>query len=282
MTEPTKISEKPRPFLKWVGGKRQLLAELEARLVDARPYGRYHEPFVGGGALFFDLYGRKLLGRSKAYLSDNNARLIEAYHGVQHHVEELIALLAKHEVAHDEEHYYAVRAATPDNLVARAARIIYLNRTCYNGLFRENSKGGFNVPMGRYKNPRICDRENLRAVSVALQRCTVEERHFAGILNVAKAGDFVYFDPPYAPISKTANFTGYHKGQFDETSQRELADVFDELTRLGVKAVLSNSDAKLVHQLYKKHRIELVQASRLVNSRADKRGKVNEVIVRNF
>jgi DNA adenine methylase len=282
MTAHIVIADRPRPFLKWVGGKRQLLDELESRIADVRPHGRYHEPFVGGGALFFDLYSRKQLGRYKATLSDNNGRLIEAYQSVQENVEQIIALLEEHKVAHTKKYYYQVRAQVPEDPVARAARIIYLNRTCFNGLFRENSKGGFNVPMGRYKDPKICDAPNLRAVSAALQRCTVKQEHFAAILSAAKSGDFVYFDPPYAPVSKTSSFTAYHKGEFGETSQRELAAVFDELTKKGVKALLSNSDTPLVHELYQRHRVELVQASRKINSRADKRGKVNEVLVRNF
>jgi len=282
MTDQAPIARRPRPFLKWVGGKRQLIAELEARVAEARPHGRYHEPFVGGGALFFDLYSRGELGRSKAALSDNNSRLIEAYRGVQEDVEAVIALLAGHRDAHCQEYYYAMRATIPETPVARAARLIYLNRTCFNGLFRENSKGEFNVPMGRYKDPNICDAPNLRAASEALRHSTVKEQHFAAILNAAKAGDLVYFDPPYAPVSKTANFTGYHKGIFGEELQRELADVFGELTRRGVKALLSNSDAPLIHELYGGHRIEMVRATRQVNSRADKRGKVNEVLVRNY
>ena len=282
MTERVTPIDRPRPFLKWVGGKRQLLKELEPRIAAARPHGRYHEPFVGGGALFFDLYARNQLGRSYAALSDNNQRLIEAYVGVRENVEQLIGLLETHKNAHGKEHYYAVRAHVPDDSVARAARIIYLNRTCFNGLFRENSKGEFNVPMGRYENPLICDTTNLRAVSKALQHCTVKHQSFAAIVDQAKPGDFVYFDPPYAPVSKTANFTGYHKGQFDEGSQRELSSVFDELTRKGVKALLSNSDAPLVHSLYGQYSIQVVRASRQVNSRADKRGKVNEVLVQNY
>ncbi len=282
MTDCILIADRPRPFLKWVGGKRQLLDELESRIADARPHKRYHEPFVGGGALFFDLYSRKDLGRCKAALSDNNGRLIEAYHGVQENVERVINILKVHRSLHDKEYYYQVRAQIPEDPVARTARIIYLNRTCFNGLFRENSKGGFNVPMGRYKDPKICDAPNLRAVSKALQRCTVKEEHFAAILNAAKSGDFVYFDPPYVPVSKTSSFTAYHKGEFGEASQRELAAVYDELTKKGVKALLSNSDTPLVHELYQRHCIELVQASRKINSRADKRGKVNEVLVRNF
>jgi DNA adenine methylase len=282
MSDPATVLPRPTPFLKWVGGKRQLLDKLELYVAQARPHNRYHEPFVGGGALFFDLFSRGKLGRRKAFLSDNNGRLIEAYNGVRDHVEELIGLLQVHKEKHGKAYYYKTRANVPEEPIARAARIIYLNRTCYNGLFRENSKGGFNVPMGRYKNPRICDADNLRAVSRALQRCRIKERPFSAVLTAAESGDFVYFDPPYAPVSQTANFTAYHQGGFGEEAQRELASVFDELTKRGVKALLSNSDAPLIHKVYASHRIEQVQATRAINSRADRRGKVNEVLVRNF
>lgn len=272
----------PRPFLKWAGGKRQLLPELEKRVAKARPHGRYHEPFVGGGALFFNLCRRGALGNEAAFLSDNNPRLIEAYQGVQQDVEGLIALLEEHQAAHCQEHYYAVRASMPQDPLARAARVIYLNRTCFNGLYRENSKGAFNVPMGRYKNPRICDAANMRAVSAALGNCTLECRPFQAVLEHAEAGDFVYFDPPYDPVSKTANFTSYHQEQFGEAAQAELAEVFRELDRRGVKALLSNSDTPLINKLYRGFKVDYVMAARLVNRDADKRGKVREVLVRNF
>lgn len=272
----------PQPFLKWVGGKRQLLDELRARVALARPHGRYHEPFVGGGALFFDLYGRQALGRSKAYLSDSNPRLIEAYEGVQRNVEQVIALLEQHQGAHCEEHYYQVRATVPEDKIACAARLIYLNRTCFNGLYRENSKGEFNVPMGRYKNPLICNAANLRAVSAALRRCQIHRSHFTAVLDRAEAGDLVYFDPPYDPVSKTSNFTSYHRDPFGEDAQRSLADVFRRLHGRGVKLLLSNSDTPLIQALYQPFTVEVVMARRQINSRGDKRGEVREVLVRNF
>lgn len=282
MTDPAVQNRAPRPFLKWVGGKRQLLPELEARVALARPHGRYHEPFVGGGALFFDLFARHELGRMKARISDNNPRLIEAYVGVQRYVEQVIRLLQLHEAAHGEAHYYRVRSDVPEDPVARAARVIYLNRTCYNGLYRENSKGEFNVPMGRYKNPKICDADNLRAVSRALARCHVARGHFTAILDHAVEGDLVYFDPPYDPVSKTANFTSYHREQFGEDAQRSLADVYRRLHGRGVKVLLSNSDTPLIRALYQPFTIDGVMANRMVNSNAEKRGKVREVLVRNF
>lgn len=277
----------PRPFLKWVGGKRQLLPELMARVEKAGDFGRYHEPFVGGGALFFELHR---LGKLKkhAWLSDYNPRLVETYIGVRDHAEEVIALLESHKARHSEEHFYKVRAlgkgpeSAGKTLPERAARIIYLNKTCYNGLYRENSKGGFNSPFGRYKNPRICDEANLRAVSKALKKAKIEHRHFEDVVRLAKPGDLVYFDPPYHPVSKTASFTSYDQAGFGEDSQRLLALVYERLHEKGVKVVLSNSMTDLVRDLYGAYTIDEVSATRSVNSRADRRGKVSEALVRNF
>ena len=273
----------PRPFLKWAGGKRQLLVELRARFGSEPLQGRYFEPFVGGGALFFDLYRRGLLSRKKSQLSDTNQNLLDAYVCVQQDVEKLIVLLEGHASAHGHDHYYSVRAEVPKNQVARAARIIYLNKTCFNGLYRENSKGAFNVPMGRYKKPLICDPENMRLVAKALGRAKLVQQPFAAVLDDAVAGDFVYFDPPYHPLSKTSSFTSYAKGGFGEDEQRALADVFRELSRRGVMALLSNSMTPLVAKLYqdKAYRFDKVYASRNVNSRGDRRGKVTEALIQN-
>ncbi len=272
----------PRPFLKWVGGKGQLLEELRRCVEAARPFRRYHEPFVGGGALFFDLYRNGLLGRAAAYLSDNNPNLIDAYLGVQRDVEGVIARLREHKAKHGETYYYAMRANVPPDPLDRAARVIYLNKTCYNGLFRENSRGEFNVPLGRYRNPAICDEENLRAASAALQRAKIEQRTFSTVLLKAGPGDLVYFDPPYDPVSKTSSFTGYAKGAFGVSEQQALAGVFGQLTALGVKAVLSNSMTPLIRSLYADYTIGQVLASRAVNSRGDRRGKIAEALVRNY
>jgi len=272
----------PRPFLKWVGGKGQLLGELTQRIEPAGDFGRYHEPFVGGGALFFELYRSARLKKRKAYLSDNNPRLIETYQGVKDDVDRIIRALLRHKARHSEEYYYEVRAKVPRTPTARAARIVYLNKTCYNGLYRENRKGEFNSPFGRYKNPAICDEENLRAVSKALQRVTIENRHFEDVLDKAKPGDLVYFDPPYVPVSKTASFTAYDRGGFGEDSQRLLAHVFSELSKNRVNVLLSNSMTEFVRELYADFTIDEVAANRAVNSRADRRGKVSEALVRNF
>jgi len=271
----------PRPFLKWAGGKGQLLGELVARVDAVGEYGRYHEPFIGGGALFFDMVRTGRLG-ARATLSDSNPNLIDAYWGVKKDVASVIRLLLAHQSRHSKEYYYKVRGNVPEDRLKRAARVIYLNKTCYNGLYRENRKGEFNVPCGRYSNPTICDEENLRAVARALKRATIETRHFAKVLDRAQAGDLVYFDPPYHPVSKTASFTSYEKNGFGEPSQRHVADVFRQLDRMGVKLILSNSMTPLVRELYRGFRIEQVFAKRPVNSRADRRGKVREALVRNF
>jgi len=272
----------PRPFLKWVGGKGQLLPQLMERVEKAGDFKRYHEPFLGGGALFFELYRKGKLGRAKASLSDNNPRLIETYRGVQEETDAVIKHLLKHKQKNDHDYYYDIRAKVPRALSARAARIIYMNKTCYNGLYRENLKGLFNSPYGRYKNPQICDEENLFAGAEALSKAKIDVRHFADVVEEAKAGDLVYFDPPYHPVSKTASFTTYAKGGFDENAQRLLAKVFGELDEKGVKVFLSNSYTDFVLDLYKDFTVEEVQASRAINSNANKRGKVSEALVRNF
>lgn len=277
-----KVFAVPRPFLKWAGGKGQLLAELTNRVEMAGPFARYIEPFVGGGALFFELFRSGKLEGREAILSDNNPGLVEAYLGVRDHVARLIPLLKAHKALHGKEHYYAVRAGLPEDPVERAARTIYLNKTCFNGLYRENSKGQFNVPMGDYMNPIICDEENLRAVSKALQGVRVEQRPFSRVLDYAQPGDFAYFDPPYHPVSKTSSFTAYDKGGFGEAEQRQLAGVFTELTRRGVKALLSNSMTDFVRELYHEFTIEQVLATRAVNSKADRRGAIPEALVRNY
>jgi len=271
----------PRPFLKWAGGKGQLLEQLMARVDGAGDFGRYHEPFVGGGALFFEMFRSGRLHKH-AWLADNNPNLIDAYWGVKKDVECVIRLLLLHRKRHSQEYYYQVRARVPEDRLKRAARIIYLNKTCYNGLYRENRKGEFNVPCGQYKNPNICDEENLRAVAKALRRARIESNPFAKVLTAAKSGDLVYFDPPYHPLSSTSSFTGYEKNGFNEASQRELAEVFTRLNKMGVKIILSNSMTPLVQELYRTFRIEEVFANRPVNSRADRRGKVCEALVTNF
>lgn len=271
----------PRPFLKWVGGKGQLLTELFDAVDAAGPFHRYHEPLVGGGALFFELARTGRLKR-KSYLCDVNENLMEAYAGVRDQVNTVVKLLESHKKKHCSDYFYEVRAKVPSRLPQRAARIIYLNKTCFNGLYRENSRGLFNAPLGRYTNPAICDEVNLRAVSKALVKANIETGPFQRAASRAKEGDLVYFDPPYHPRSKTAYFTSYSKQRFDESSQRALAETFAELSRRGVKVVLSNSMTDLIVDLYKDFYISEVFASRLVNSKAEKRGKISEVLVTSF
>lgn len=268
----------PRPFIKWVGGKTQLLPELVRRVPPK--CDRYFEPFLGGGALFFNRQPRD------AVLTDINADLIGLYQVIRDDVEALIADMGRH--VYDKDYYYAIRRIdrTRDygtwGPVQRASRLIYLNKTCYNGLYRVNSKGQFNVPFGRYTNPTILDADNLRACSQALQGVTIEQADFRRVRDAARPGDFVYFDPPYVPLSATANFTGYTKDGFDRDMQYALRDLCRDLDQAGVRFMVSNSSAPLVLDLYAEFNVERVYATRLVNSKAGKRGKVAEVLVTNL
>ncbi len=264
----------PRPFLKWVGGKRQILHELRKSIPKLN--GRYYEPFVGGGALFFDLLPKK------ATLSDTNKELIHCYITIRDHVEDLIDNLKQH--VYQKEHYYEVRAWDPDELdhISRASRTLYLNRCGFNGLYRVNSKGKFNVPFGRYKNPTICDEENLIRCAMALKRVTIRCAPFESILKTARAGDLVYFDPPYIPLSDTSYFTAYQKQGFAESDQKRLVEVFDRLSTRGVFTMLSNSDVPWVHEHYQQHEIRIIKAIRLINSNKNRRGPVGEVVITNF
>lgn len=271
-----------RPFLKWAGGKGQLLRELTPRVVAASPFERYHEFFLGGGALFFHLTGLGLLGRRQALVSDVNRRLVEVYDALRSSVDKVLLPLQEHAALHSAEHYYATRATPPDSPAERAARIIYLNRTCFNGLYRENSRGEFNVPMGRYANPLICDAANLRAVSAALKRARITCQGFEQAAEAVAPGDFVYLDPPYDPVSETANFTSYHAMAFGKQEQRRLAATYRALDQRGARLLLSNSDTPFIRELYAGFRIEVVMASRNVNSRADRRGRVAELLIRNY
>ncbi len=266
----------PTPFLKWVGGKRQLLPYLLKQVPDLRDVC-YHEPFVGGGALFFALKAQDRLGQVR--LSDVNGELINAYRVVRDQVEPLIEVLRRHR--NEEEYYYHVRSLDPSQLseVERAARLIYLNKTCFNGLYRENRKGQFNVPFGRYASPTLCAEDTLRSASRALQGVVLEVASFEESLRAVALGDFVYLDPPYVPVSATSSFVGYSAGGFDGVAQARLAKLASDLSSYGVNVVASNSVAPLVRQLYEGFSIEEVRASRAVNSRGDRRGKVGELVM---
>lgn len=271
----------PRPFLKWVGGKTQALAELVTEVDKVSPFGTYHEPFLGGGALYFELF-RTLRLPNTAVLSDVNPNLIDCYEAVQHSVTSLISKLELHKQEHSTEHYYAVRSAVPESLIGRAARVIYLNKTCFNGLYRENSRGEFNVPIGDYANPAICDPDNLLACSGALAAASVHRQPFAAVLDTAIEGDLVYFDPPYVPLSTTSSFTSYARDGFGLSDQQHLADVARELDRRGVFVILSNSSTPLVEDLYRGFRLREILAVRAVNSKGDGRGRVREIVATNF
>ena len=272
---PSQLDAPAAPFLKWAGGKSQLLSQLSP-LLPRGLSGRYHEPFVGGGAMFFALSPRR------AVLSDLNPDLVTCYQVIRTQVEALIDALGEH--VYEKDHYYAVRSQDAADLppVARAARFIFLNRTCFNGLHRVNRKGQFNVPFGRHTNPTICDATNLRRVSAALAHTEIHCRGFKQVLDNAQAGDFVYFDPPYQPISATSSFTAYTSSAFGPAQQAELAEVFRALDARGCKVMLSNSNAQFIRALYQDFDVREVLATRAINRDASRRGPIAELVVRNY
>lgn len=265
-------SQAARPIVKWAGGKQQMLEHLLAKA--PKKYNRYIEPFVGGGALFF------ALAPNDAVIADSNPELINLYEVVAHDVEALIAWLQTYKT--DRQTFYDVRAQRPEELsdVERAARFVYLNRTCFNGLYRVNKRGQFNVPYGKYKNPRICDDAGLRAASRVLANATILRGDYAAILEQCGFdGDLVFLDPPYLPISEYSDFKRYTKDQFREEDHRKLADVAAMLCERGAHVLLTNSNHELVYQLYKPFDIEVVQTRRNINSVASRRGIGEDVIV---
>jgi DNA adenine methylase len=264
-----------RPVLKWAGGKTQLVPAISRRLPDR--IATYYEPFIGGGAVFFALAREKRFER--AVIADKNADLLAVYRALQGDADALIAKLQS--FSHDEKEYYRVRSSRPRGLVARAARVIYLNKTGYNGLYRVNRSGEFNVPFGRYKNPKICDEENLRAAALALSGVTILESDFEKACAGAKQGDAVYLDPPYVPLSKTASFTAYDRHPFGRAEQERLCRVFAELHERKVLALLSNSCTKETEKLYEGWRVSYVKMARAINSRGSARGPVHELLVEN-
>jgi len=273
----TKAKLPPRPFLKWVGGKGRLLAQFSPLFPDE--IGTYHEPFLGSGAVFFHLKHR--IG-GRAFLSDRIKDLVTTFGAVRDDVEGVIRHLERH--VYKQGHYYRVRAQNPARLSTSglAARFIYLNRTGFNGLYRVNRRGQFNVPFGRYTNPTICNVECLRRASKSLAEAEIKQRGFQELPGWVEAGDFVYLDPPYHPLSQTANFTSYTANRFEEADQRALAQVCHELNVTGARFMLSNSDTPVVRDLYKDFDIHQVFAARAINSQSSKRGKIPEVVVRNY
>lgn len=298
-----------RPFLKWAGGKRQLLAQIESHLPEALKRGhlaRYVEPFVGSGAVFF--YISQEYPLAEYLLSDVNRELILAYRTIQRRVEPLIERLAELqeeylplEDADRKARYYRTRARFNATLnaidfetyqpawIERTAQLIFLNRTCYNGLFRVNSKGEFNVPFGRYKRPKICDPENLRAVSRALKGVTLRCGDYTGVGERVDDETFVYFDPPYRPLTQTASFTTYSTHVFDDEEQLRLANFYRRLHREGACLMMSNSDPHnanpeddFFEEAYRGFRLERVTASRNINRDAGGRGPVTELVIMNY
>jgi len=262
-----------RPLLKWVGGKRQLLAPISEKLPEK--INTYFEPFVGGGAVFFALRQEKRF--KKAVLSDQNSELIETYRSVRDDVEGVVRELKKYR--HSEEAYYEARAQNPRSPLKCAARMIYLNRTGYNGLYRVNRSGKFNVPFGRYVRPNYCDEEHLHAVALALKGVRLEIADFEELVASCRPGDAVYFDPPYVPVSPTAKFSEYHHKAFDDAEHERLEICYGKLWERGVATVLSNSDTPRTRELFDKYEHEFVSARRSINSVSKKRGPIEEILV---
>lgn len=276
------VAPQSRPFVKWAGGKRRLLKKLQPLIPEN--FGRYHEPFVGGGALFFHLASRRPPSTEPwAVLSDANRRLIRTYRAVRDEPERLIERLRDRAAEHSKDAFYAVRALDPDSFVDDvevAAWFIYLNKTAFNGLYRVNRKGRFNVPIGRYDRPNICDVTAIRQASLALQGAEIHHEGFEAVLERAEPGDVVYFDPPYVPASKTASFTDYTRDGFTLDDQARLRDIAGELKMRGLRVILSNSDTPVVRDLFRSgFDVTATTCGRSINSKASKRGRVGEVIV---
>jgi DNA adenine methylase len=286
-TLPSEASGPAEPFVKWAGGKRAVLERIDEAglLPKVSEIGTYWEPFLGGGACFFRLRPKK------AVLSDTNEDLITAYRVIQKDPTELIQRLKEHARAHGsaeaqrKKYFYHVRGLTSADLdpVERAARFIYLNKTCFNGLYRVNAAGQFNVPLGRYLHPTICDERNLWRVHTALQGAQIAVGDFRN-LDKAKKGDFVYYDPPYHPLSVTSNFTSYTSGNFNEQDQRDLAHLARQLADRGARVLVSNSATKFIERTYGElaFQITRVRASRAINSKASARGAIDEFAISNY
>lgn len=271
-----------QPFTKWTGGKRQLLPVI--RELIPKTYNRYFEPFVGGGALFFDLAPKD------AVINDFNAELINCYQQIKDNPQELIEILKVHQEYNSKEYYLDLRSADRDERidmmseVQRAARILYMLRVNFNGLYRVNSKNQFNVPYGRYKNPKIVDEELISAISVYINNNQLEIKvgDFEKAIVDVRTGDFVYFDPPYIPLSETSAFTSYTHEGFSFADQVRLRDAFKRLSDTGAYVMLSNSSSDLVEELYKDFNIHYVEATRTNGAKSSSRGKISEIIVTNY
>jgi len=275
-------SGEAQPFLKWVGGKAQLLTQFDRYF--PQKIERYVEPFIGGGAVFFHLKAR--FPKIKAFLRDDNAELINCYKAVRDDVEELIRRLDEHVRQFQtggKEYYYSVRSRHQlTDPLERAARMIFLNKTCFNGLWRVNARGEFNVPIGSYKRVSLYDRNNLLAASDALRGVDLGVTDFRKTIAATGPEDFVYVDPPYFPLSATSNFTSYTRKDFGVEAQRELAALYADAARRGVRLMLSNSNTEVVEELYRAFRIHHVLARRAINCQGDKRGAISEIVVLSY
>lgn len=277
---------KCQPFVKWAGGKRGLLSQLLPLF--PKDFENYFEPFVGGGAVFFELYSSGLLDGKEVYLFDINSELINAYNVIKTNPQKLIKYLKEHKKNHSHDFFYEIRELdrkenfTKLDKIFRASRFIYLNKTCFNGLYRVNKKNQNNVPFGRYKNPNICDEEVIFLASEALQNVHVKNISYKNVLKYAKKGDFIYFDPPYFPLTPTASFTSYSEFDFLEKEQIELFEVFKKLSQKGCNVALSNSDTDFIEDLYSQFEIQKIKANRFINSKSKGRGKIDEILVRSY
>ncbi len=277
---------KAQPFIKWVGGKRSLLSQIIPLL--PKQFNNYFEPFVGGGALFFELYAQGKLENKNVYLFDINAELINTYEVVRDNPSELIDRLYEFKEKHSKEYYYEVRAWDREenfsdlDAVTRASRFIYLNKTCFNGLYRVNKSNQNNVPIGSYKNPNIADEKAIYSASEALQNVTILNASYKDVLKYATKDDLVYLDPPYYPLTPTASFTSYSEFEFLDKEQEALFEVFYALSKKGSYVVHSNSDTPFIHKLYKRFDIQKIQANRFINSKGSGRGKISEILMRNL
>ena len=275
----------PKPFVKWAGGKRQLIPILNQNLPES--FGTYYEPFLGGGALLFHILTDK--NGQKCSISDLNSDLVLAYTTIRDRIDSLIASLKNHEKNYQkdsESYYYSIRQSNPRSEIEKTSRLIFLNRTCFNGLYRVNSKGKFNVPLGKYSNPNIVNEENLHAVSNILQssRISIKCRDFEAVLRDAKKGDLIYFDPPYQPVSATANFTSYTNKDFTYDDLTRLAELCLKLDSRGCNVLLSNSDSKEVVEVFAKNtwKITRIEANRSINSNSKKRTGHFELLIKNY
>jgi DNA adenine methylase len=267
-------------FVKWAGGKSQLIPQLSQML--PQKIDTYIEPFVGSGAMYFFI--KQMYKPKHAFISDTNKELINAFKIVRDKPHELVEVLKKYKRRHSKDYFYKTRDTDPNTLsdLENAARFIYLNKTCFNGLYRVNSKGRFNVPIGSYKKPSIFDSKMLLEASRLLKGTVIKVASFQKAMDAAKAGDFIYFDPPYYPLSKTSSFTAYTKKAFLEDEQKELANTFKNLDKRGCVLMLSNSNSDFIKSLYSKYVIKDVLAKRFINSDSSKRGAIKEIVVTNY